>query len=98
MGRGGVGLIYNEFWREKKGSNCFDLIPSLKLNMVNLSSDSPGLPPGNGDYNSDSLCYTVYSGYSGQVYSGHSDIVATFPGTNYIYSSILMSDIVANRI
>ena len=24
--------------------------------------------------------YTVYSGYSGHVYSGHSDIVATFPG------------------
>ena len=24
---------------------------------------------------------SVYSGYSGFVYSGHSDIVATFPGT-----------------
>ena len=28
---------------------------------------------------------TVYSGYSGHVYSGHSDIVATFPDTKYIY-------------
>ena len=27
----------------------------------------------------------MYSGYSGHVYSGHSDIVATFPGTKYIY-------------
>ena len=41
---------------------------------------------------------TVYSGYSGHVYSGHSDIVATFPGTKYIYSIIFRSDIVANRI
>ena len=42
--------------------------------------------------------YTVYSGYSGHVYSGHSDIVATFPGTKYIYSIIFRSDIVANQI
>ena len=41
---------------------------------------------------------TVYSGYSGHVYSGHSDIVATFPGTKYIYSIIFRSDIVASRI
>ena len=41
---------------------------------------------------------TVYSGYSGHVYSGHSDIVATFPGTKYIHSIIFRSDIVANRI
>ena len=41
---------------------------------------------------------TVYSGYSGHVYSGHSDIVATFPGTKSIYSIIFRSDIVANRI
>ena len=40
---------------------------------------------------------TVYSGYSGHVYSGHSDIVATFPGTKYIYSIIFMSDIVARK-
>ena len=32
------------------------------------------------------------------MYSGHSDIVATFPSTKYIYSIILMSDIVANQI
>ena len=31
---------------------------------------------------------TVYSGYSGHVYRGHSDIVATFPGTKYIYSTL----------
>ena len=37
--------------------------------------------------------YTVYSGYSGHVYSGHSDIVATFPGTKSIYSIIFSSDI-----
>ena len=42
--------------------------------------------------------YTVYSGYSGHVYSGHSDIVATFTGTKYIYSIIFRSDIVASRI
>ena len=42
--------------------------------------------------------YTVYSGYNGHVYSGHSDIVATFPGTKYIYSIIFRSDIVANQI
>ena len=41
---------------------------------------------------------TVYSGYSGHVYSGHSDIVATSPRTKYIYSIIFMSDIVANWI
>ena len=38
---------------------------------------------------------SVYSGYSGHVYRGHSDIVATFPGTKYIYSIIFRSDIVA---
>ena len=43
------------------------------------------------------LC-TVFSGYSGHVYSGHSDIVATFPGTKYIYSIIFRSDIVASWI
>ena len=41
---------------------------------------------------------TVYSGYSGHIYSGHSDKVATFPGTKYIYFIIFMSDIVASRI
>ena len=41
---------------------------------------------------------TMYSRYSGHVYSGHSDIVATFPGTKYIYSIIFRSDIVANWI
>ena len=41
---------------------------------------------------------TVYSGYSGHVYSGHSDIVATFPGKKYMYSIIFRSDMVANRI
>ena len=41
---------------------------------------------------------TVYSKYSGHFYSGHSDIVATFPGTKYIHSIIFRSDIVANRI
>ena len=41
---------------------------------------------------------TVYSGYSGHVYSGHSDKVATFPGTKSIYSFIFRLDIVANRI
>ena len=30
----------------------------------------------------------MYSGYSGHIYSGHSDIVATFPGTKYIYSIV----------
>ena len=40
--------------------------------------------------------HTVYSGYSGYVYSGHSDKVAPFPGTKYIYSIIFRSDIVAN--
>ena len=40
----------------------------------------------------------MYSGYSGHVYSGHSDIVATFPGTKYMYSIIFSSDIVANQI
>ena len=41
---------------------------------------------------------TVFSGYSGHVYSGHSDIVVPFPGTRYIYSIIFRSDIVASRI
>ena len=40
----------------------------------------------------------MYSGYSGHVYSGHLDIVATSPGTKYIYSIIFRLDIVANRI
>ena len=40
----------------------------------------------------------MYSGYSGHVYSGHSDIVATLPGTKYINSIIFRSDIVANQI
>ena len=46
---------------------------------------------------------TVYSGYSGHVYSGQSDIVATFPGTKYIYPVIYKvgysghSDIVARK-
>ena len=31
-------------------------------------------------YSSFDTC-TVYSGYSGHVYSGHSDIVSTFAGT-----------------
>ena len=43
--------------------------------------------------------YTVYSGYNRHVYSDHdSDIVATFPGTKYIYTIIFRSDIVANWI
>ena len=37
----------------------------------------------------------MYSGYSGHVYSDHSDIVATFPGTKCIHSIIFRSDIVA---
>ena len=41
---------------------------------------------------------TVDSGYSGHVYCGHSDKVATFPGTQYIDSIIFRLDIVANRI
>ena len=41
---------------------------------------------------------TVYSGYSGHIYSGHLDIVATFPGTKSNYSIIFRSDIVATRI
>ena len=40
----------------------------------------------------------MYSGYSGHVYSGHSDIVATFSVSKYIYSIIFRSDIVANQI
>ena len=47
---------------------------------------------------SGELDITVYSRYSGHIYSGHSDIVSTFPGTKYIYSLISRSDIVANRI
>ena len=39
----------------------------------------------------------MYSGYSGHGYSGHSDKVATFPGTKYIYSIIFRSDIVARK-
>ena len=42
--------------------------------------------------------YTAYSGFSGYVYSCHSDIVATCPGTKYIYSIIFRLDIVASRI
>ena len=38
----------------------------------------------------------MYTGCSGHVYSGHSYIVATFPGKKYIYSIILRSEIVAN--
>ena len=36
--------------------------------------------------------------YTPDNYSGHSDIVATFLGTKWIYSIIFRSDIVANRI
>ena len=45
----------------------------------------------------------MYSGYSGHVYSGHSDIVATFPGTKYILFYYIQvgysgqSDIVARK-
>ena len=35
---------------------------------------------------------------SGHVYSAHSDIVATFPGTKSIQSILFRSDIVTNRI
>ena len=41
---------------------------------------------------------TIYSKYNGHVYSGHLDVVATFPSTKYIYSIIFRSDMVANRI
>ena len=44
------------------------------------------------------LTSTVYSRYSGHLYSGNSDIVASFPCTKSIYSIIFRSDIVANRI
>ena len=40
----------------------------------------------------------MYSGYSCHVYSGLSDIVATFPGTKSIYSFIFRSDIVARKV
>ena len=49
-------------------------------------------------YVENCLRSTVYSGYSGHVYSGHSDIVATFPGTKCIHYIIFRSDIVAIRI
>ena len=39
---------------------------------------------------------TVPSRYSCHVYSGHSDKVATFPDTKYIYSVISRLDIVGN--
>ena len=44
------------------------------------------------------FCTTVYSGYSDHAYSGHSDRVASFPGTKYIYSIIFRSDVVAKQI
>ena len=50
------------------------------------------------DVANNDVVNTVYSGYSGHDYSGHSDIVATFPGTKFIYSIAFRSDIVANRI
>ena len=34
----------------------------------------------------------MYSGHSGQVYSGHSDIVATLPGTKYTLFIIFRLD------
>ena len=40
---------------------------------------------------------TVYSGYSGHIYSGHLGKVVTIPGTKYIYSIIFRSDIVARN-
>ena len=46
----------------------------------------------------------MYSGYSGHVYSGHSDIVATFPGIKtYLFYYIQVgysgqSDIVARKV
>ena len=40
---------------------------------------------------------TVYSGYSGHFYSGHSDRVATFPGTKYIYTVTAMDTVSMNR-
>ena len=46
----------------------------------------------------EQLVCTVYSGYSGHVYSGLLDIVATSPGTKCIYLTIFRSDIVAIRI
>ena len=51
-------------------------------------------------YRAIHLVYRVYSGYtcSGHFYSGHLDIVVTFPGTKYIYSIIFKSDMVASRI
>ena len=39
---------------------------------------------------------TVYSEYSGHVYSGLLDKVATFPGTKYKYLNIFRPDKVAN--
>ena len=44
------------------------------------------------------FCTTVYSGCNGHAYSGHSDRVASFPGTKYIYSMIFRSDVVAKQI
>ena len=43
------------------------------------------------------MYYTAYFGYSGHVYSGHSDIVATFLGIKYIYCIISKLDIVARK-
>ena len=39
----------------------------------------------------------MYSGYSGHVYSGHSDIVATFAGTYIRVGYSGQSDIVARK-
>ena len=36
--------------------------------------------------------FTVWSGYSGHLYSGHSDIVANLPGAKYIHHIVFMSD------
>ena len=51
-------------------------IPLEHVEVVQVMSKTYGMQ----------YAYTVYSGYSGHVYtcSGHSDIVATFPGTKYI--------------
>ena len=49
------------------------------------------------DHLNESFLYRLYSGYILHMYSGHSDIVATFPGTKFMYSIILWSYILARK-
>ena len=90
-------IIFNKILISK-GHPCGAGVKIVTSQSEDCGVESRRCPGATG--HSLSVTITVYSGYIGHVFinSGHSDIVATFPGTKSIYSIIFRSDIVAIRI